>query len=67
LRPTCHQREALRMHIVVFAWLFVIGVMALASSSPLRGVALFAFAGLAPVLLLAWLLRSHSRRRNRES
>ncbi len=50
------------MHIVVIAWLFVIGLMALASSSPLRGVVLLVGAGLGPVLLLAWLLRSRRRK-----
>jgi Flp pilus assembly protein TadB len=61
--PIRHQREMLPMHIVVIAWLFVIGLMALASASALRGVVLFVFAGLGPVLLLAWLLRARLRRR----
>jgi membrane protein implicated in regulation of membrane protease activity len=50
------------MHIVVIAWLYVILMMALTSASLPGGVALFAGAGLAPVLLLAWLLRRRSRR-----
>lgn len=43
------------MHVVIIAWLFTIGVMALALSSALAGIAWFVGAGLLPVLLLAWL------------
>lgn len=43
------------MHIVIIAWLFVIGVMALALSDPLAGAAWFLVAGLSPVALLLWL------------
>ncbi|MFO1396356.1 MAG: hypothetical protein U1F48_04765 [Burkholderiales bacterium] len=49
------------MHIVVIAWLFVIGVMALALSSALAGIAWFVGAGLAPVLLLVWLAARRAR------
>lgn len=44
------------MHIVVIAWLFTIGAMALALSSALAGIAWFVVAGLLPVLLLGWLV-----------
>ena len=43
------------MHIVIIAWLFVIGVMALALSDPLAGAAWFLVVGLSPVALLLWL------------
>lgn len=43
------------MHIVVMAWLFVIGTMALTSRSAIGGVAFFAAAGVAPVALYAWI------------
>lgn len=55
------------MHIVVIAWLFTIGVMALALSSTLAGIAWFVFAGLLPVLLLGWLAarrKISARKRN---
>jgi hypothetical protein len=56
------------MHILVIAWLYVIGTMALTASSALAGIALFAVAGLLPVLAcLAWLVRSQSRARRRAS
>jgi hypothetical protein len=45
------------MHIVVIAWLFVIGLMALALSSALAGIAWFVCAGLLPMLLLWFALR----------
>jgi membrane protein implicated in regulation of membrane protease activity len=51
------------MHIVVIAWLFVIGVMALALASPLAGVAWFFFVGLAPVALAVALLGRRRRLR----
>ena len=50
------------MHIVIMAWLFVIGTMALALSSPFAAVAFFLFAGLAPVALVLWLLARRRRR-----
>ncbi|MFO1309527.1 MAG: hypothetical protein U1F64_13970 [Burkholderiales bacterium] len=43
------------MHIVVMAWLFVIGTMALTWPSVLGGVAFFAVAGVAPFALYAWI------------
>ena len=55
------QRER-TVHIVVIGWLFVIGTMALALSSPFAAVAFFLFAGLAPVALVLWLLARRRRR-----
>ncbi len=55
------QRER-TVHIVVIGWLFVIGTMALALSSPLAAVAFFAVAGVAPVALVVWLLARRRRR-----
>ncbi len=49
------------MHIVLIGWLFVIGMMALTLASPLAGVAFFAVVGLAPALLLVWLLARRAR------
>ena len=43
------------MHIVVLAWLYVIGMMALTSDSVAGGLAFFAVAGLAPVLVVLWI------------
>jgi hypothetical protein len=43
------------MHLVIMAWLFVIGTMALTMSGVLAGLAFFAVAGLAPLALYAWL------------
>ena len=53
------------MHIVVMAWLFVIGTMALTWPSVLGGVAFFAAAGVAPVALYAWLKLRRLRGRRR--
>jgi hypothetical protein len=43
------------MHVVAAAWLFVIGMIAVASGSALGGIALFVVAGVAPVLFVAWI------------
>ena len=50
------------MHIVVIAWLFVIGLMAL-TLRPLAGVAFFLGVGLAPVALGAWIALRRLKRR----
>lgn len=51
------------MHIVVFAWLFVIALMALTLSRPFAGVAFFIGVGLAPVALGAWIVFRRRQRR----
>jgi hypothetical protein len=52
------------VHIVVIAWLYVIGAMALTSATVIGGVAFFAAVGLAPVLLwFAWAARRARARR----
>ena len=51
------------MHLVIMAWLFVIGTMALTWSSALGGFAFFAAAGVAPVALYAWEKLTHLRNR----
>ncbi len=51
------------MHIVLIAWLYVIGTMALTSSSWAGGVVLFAGAGLAPALLWLWFAARRARAR----
>ena len=61
VRSLRHQTPA-PMHIVIIAWLYVILMMALTSTSVLGGIALFAGAGLAPVLVLVWLLGRRARR-----
>jgi len=43
------------MHIVIMAWLFVIGTMALTWTSVGGGIAFFAVAGVAPVAFYAWI------------
>ena len=57
------------MHLVVMAWLFVIGTMSLTWTSVPGAIAFFAFAGIAPVALYAWLKLRHagSGRRMRPS
>jgi hypothetical protein len=54
------------MHIVLIGWLFVIGAMALTLSSALAGIAFFGVVGLAPALLLVWLMARRSRSLVRE-
>ena len=51
------------MHIVIMAWLFVIGTMALTWTSVGGGIAFFAVAGVAPVALYAWLKLRRLRNR----
>jgi hypothetical protein len=52
------------VHLVVIAWLYVIGMMAVTASSVLGGLVLFVSAGIVPVLaLVAWLGRRHRRER----
>ena len=43
------------MHIVIIAWLFITATMALAFRNGWAGAAFFASAGVAPVVLYAWL------------
>ncbi|MEO5699183.1 MAG: hypothetical protein ABIS17_12340 [Casimicrobiaceae bacterium] len=43
------------MHIIVIAWVYVIGMVAMTYESMLGGLLVFVTAGLAPVLLLAAL------------
>ena len=51
------------MHIVILAWLYIIGTMSLTFGSVAGGVAFFVVAGVAPVALYAWLaLRRHRAR-----
>ena len=49
------------MHIVIIGWLFVIGTMALALSSPLAAILFFAGVGVAPVALVVWLAARRRR------
>jgi len=55
------------MHIVILAWLYVIGMMALTSVTLTGGLALFAGAGLSPVLLWVWLAARRARARQRRA
>lgn len=43
------------MHIVVMAWLFVVGTMSLTFGGVLAGASFFALAGVAPVAFYAWV------------
>jgi len=54
------------MHIVIIAWLFITATMALAFKHGWAGAAFFASAGVAPVLLYAWLA-TRRRRAAREA
>ena len=49
------------MHIIVIAWLWVILMMAITERSVTAGVLTFIFYGLAPCLLLLWLVGTHRR------
>jgi hypothetical protein len=51
------------MYIVIIAWTYIIGVMALTSDSVAGGLALFAFAGLAPALAWLWVAARRARAR----
>ena len=42
------------MHLVLMAWLYLIGMMAATAASVARGLLLFVIAGIVPVLGLAW-------------
>jgi len=53
------------VHIVILAWVYVIGMMALTSATWTGGLALFAGAGLSPVLLWVWLAARRARARQR--
>lgn len=54
------------MHIVLIAWLYVIGMMALTSDSVLGGIALFGIVGIAPVLMIVALAVRRMRAARRE-
>ncbi len=43
------------MYIIAIAWIYVIGMLALSSSSLALGATLFLGAGVAPLALLAWI------------
>ena len=49
------------MHIIVIAWLWVILMMAITERSITAGVLTFLFYGLAPCLLLVWLIATQRR------
>lgn len=52
------------MHLVIAAWLFVAGTMALTSGSALGGAAFFLAVGVAPVAFYAWVKLRALRRRS---
>ncbi|MCC6378933.1 MAG: hypothetical protein IT519_08975 [Burkholderiales bacterium] len=54
------------VHLVIAAWLFVTGTMALTFETALRGIAFFSLAGVAPVAFHAWA-RIRALRRARRS
>jgi hypothetical protein len=54
------------MYIVAIAWLYVVILMALTSSSFTRGLVTVVVYGLAPLALLLWLMGAPHRRRLRE-
>lgn len=69
-RPSTFQRKTgLPMHIVVIAWLWVILMMAITERSVVAGVLTFVFYGLAPCMLLLWLIASQRKfmRQQREA
>ncbi len=55
------------MHIVLLAWIYVIGTMALTADTVRGGLAFFLFAGIGPVLVLLWLAQRRARARLRRA
>jgi len=51
------------MYIVVIGWVYVIGMLSLGANSLAAGLSMFVGVGLVPVVLLAYLARLRSRRR----
>ena len=49
------------MHIVVIAWLWVILMMAITERSVVGGVMTFVFYGLAPCMLLLWMIATQRK------
>ncbi|MEP7155154.1 MAG: hypothetical protein ABI905_05245 [Betaproteobacteria bacterium] len=49
------------MHIVVIAWLWVILMMAITERSVVAGVMTFVFYGLAPCVLLLWMIATQRK------
>lgn len=55
------------MHIIVIAWIWVILMMAITERSFVAGVMTFLFYGLAPCVLLLWLIATQRKFRKRKS
>ncbi len=55
------------MHIIVIAWLWVILMMAITERSFVAGVLTFLFYGLAPCVLLLWLIATQRKFRRLKS
>ncbi len=55
------------MHIVLLAWVYVIGTMALTADTVRGGLAFFLFAGIGPVLVVLWLAARRARARLRRA
>ena len=49
------------MHIIVIAWLWVILMMAITERSVVAGMLTFVFYGLAPTVLLLWMIASQRK------
>jgi hypothetical protein len=60
-----HRCASIAVHIVILAWLYVIGMMALTSATSTGGLALFAGVGICPVLLWSWLAARRARAQQR--
>jgi hypothetical protein len=55
------------MYIVLIAWIFIIGTLALGAESTLAGAALFLGGGLLPVWLVVWVAARRARIARRAS
>ena len=53
------------MYIIVIAWVYVVGLMALTESSVIAGLATFIFFGVAPLTVMVYLGGAKRRRRRR--
>ena len=61
------QHTGTGMHIIIIAWLWVILMMAITERSATAGVLTFLFYGLAPCVLLLWLIVTQRRFKRRKA
>jgi Flp pilus assembly protein TadB len=66
--PSAQGRSIVRstVYIVLIAWVYIIGMVALTSTSIGGGGATFALLGAGPALVVLWFAARRARRRNRQ-